>query len=140
MPELLPAIMSPVEAEAVRHRKNGPSDHPEGEDLTDELMEWARATRAAYPETMPGVVETAAPINAKQQPKILVVALDESAARRVRVHLFDDTQAASRFIETLLEIGLNPDRIIVFQATPIHTTYRLVVTIGEPEQPPTVST
>jgi len=129
-----------MEAEVVLHKRNEPSDQLEDEDLTDELVEWARVKRAAASETMPSGVKTAAPIKRKQQPKILVVALDESAADRVQAYLFDDTQAASQFIETLVEIGLNGNRIIVFQGTPMQTTYRVVVTIGEPEQEPTVST
>ena len=132
--------MSPVEAEAVRHKKNDSSDHFEDEALTDDLVEWARAARAAVSETVPSGVETAAPIKSKQEPKILVVALDDRAADRVQAYLFDDTQGASQFIEALVKIDLNRDRIIVFRGTPIHTTYRLVVTIGEPEQQPTVST
>ena len=140
-------------------KKNESSEQLEDEALTDELVEWARAARAAVSETMPGKIgspqgtefepelhpsdsesmpsggETAAPIKPKQQLKVLVVALDGSAADRVQAYLFDDTQEAGRFIETLVETGLNPDRIIVFRGTPMNfnVTYRLVVTIGEPE-------
>jgi hypothetical protein len=131
--------MSPSEAQVVRHKKNEASDQLEDEALTDELVEWARAARAAVSDTVPGEVETTAPVKSKQQPRILVLALDESAADRAQAHLFDDTQEAGQFIETLVETGLNRHRIIVFRSTPIHATYRLVVTIGEPEQQPTLS-
>jgi hypothetical protein len=131
--------MSPSEAQVVRHKKNEASDQLEDEALTDELVEWARAARAAVSDTVPGEVETTAPVKSKQRPRILVVALDGSAADRVQAYLFDDTQEAGRFIETLVETGLNRHRIIVFRSTPIHATYRLVVTIGEPEQQPTLS-
>ena len=146
-------------------KKNEPSDQPEDEDLTDELLEWARVRGVAVPETMPdtmepsqgtksepelqpsgwesvpSAVETAAPIKPQQQPKILVVTLDESATDRAQAYLFDDTQGASQFIETLVKTGLNPDRIIVFWATPMNfnVTCGLVVTTGEPELQPTVS-
>jgi len=154
-----------LEAELVRHKKNESSDQLEDEALTDELVEWARAARAAVSETMPGRmgspqgtefepelhpsdsesmvsgVETAAPIEPRQQIKVLVVALGESAADRAQAYLFDDTQGASRFIETLVETGLNRDRIIVFWGTPVNfkVTRRLVVSVGEPEQQPTLS-
>ncbi len=131
--------MSPLEAVAVRHKKNEATDQLQDEALTDELVEWAEARRATASGIMPSGVETAAPIKSKQRPKVLVVALDESAADRVQAYLFDDTQDASRFIETLVGMGFNRDRIIVFRSTPMYATYRLVVTIGEPEQRPTVS-
>ena len=156
---LLPAIMSPTEAEVPLRKKNESSEQLEDEALTNELVEWARAARAAVSETMPGRmgspqgtefepelhpsdsesmpsgVETAAPIKSKQQLKVLVVALDESTADRAQAYLFDDTQEASQFIETLVDTGLNPDSIIVFWGTPINfqVAHRLVVTVGEPE-------
>jgi hypothetical protein len=151
--------MSPTEAEVPLRKKNESSDQFEDEVLTDELVEWAKAKRAAVSETMPGRmgspqaaefepelhpsdsesmasgVETTAPIKPKQQLKVLVVALDESAADRAQAYLLDDSQEASQFIETLVETGLNPERIIVFWGTPINfkVTRRLVVTVGEPE-------
>ena len=151
--------MSSTEAEVPLRKKNESSDQLEDEALTDELVEWARAARAAvsdtvpgrmgYPEatefepelhpsdseSMPSGLETTAPIEPKQQLKVLVVALDESAADRAQAYLFDGTQEASQFIETLVETGLNPDRIIVFCGTPINfqVARRLVVTVGEPE-------
>jgi hypothetical protein len=147
------------------HKRNESSDQLDDEDLTDELVEWAMARRAAVSETtservgpsegtksepdggnsgsgkMSSGVETAAPIKSKRQLKVLVVALDESALDRAQAHLFDDTEKASRFIETLVESGLNPDRIVVFRGTPMNfnMTYRPVVTIGEPEQRPRAS-
>ena len=140
-------------------KNNESSDQLEDEDLTDELLEWAEARRAAVSETMPGRmgspeetelelelhpsdsesmvsgVETTAPIEPKQQLKVLVVTLDESAADRAQAYVFDGTQEASQFIETLMDTGLNPDRIIVFWGTPVNfnVTRRLVVTVGEPE-------
>ena len=140
-------------------KRNEPSEQLEDEDLTEELLEWAEARRVAVSETIRGRmgspqgtefepelhpsdsesmasgVETAAPIKSKQQLKVLVVALDESTADRAQAYLFDDTQEASQFIETLVDTVLNPDRIIVFWGTPINfkVTRRLVVTIGEPE-------
>jgi hypothetical protein len=151
--------MSSTEAEVPLRKKNESSEQLEDEALTNELVEWARAARAAVSETMPGRmgspqgtefepelhpsdsesmvsgVETTAPIKPKQQLKVLVVALDESAADRAQAYLFDGTQEASQFIETLVETGLNRDRIIVFCGTPINfqVARRLVVTIGEPE-------
>ena len=121
-----------MEAEVPPHKRNEPSDPLEDGNLTDELVEWARARRAAVSETG---IKTAAPIKSKQQPKVLVVTLGERAADRAQAHLFDDTQGASQFIETLVDTGLNPDRIIVFWGMPINfkVTHRLVVTIGEPE-------
>jgi hypothetical protein len=157
--------MSPTEAEVPLHKKNETSDQLEDGDLTDELLEWARAKRTAVSETtpdrmgppqgtefepeldppdsesMPSGVETAAPVKSKQQPKVLVLALDESAADGTRAHLFDDIQGARQFVETVVETGLNPDRIIIFRCTPMdfNVTCRVVVTIGEPEQQPAVS-
>jgi hypothetical protein len=151
--------MSPTEAEVPLRKNNESSDQLQDEDLTDELLEWAEAKRAAVSETMPGRMgspqgtefeaephpfgseimasglETTAPIEPKQQLKVLVVTLDESATDWAQAHLFDDTQGVIQFIETLVDTGLNPDRIIVFWGTPINfkVTHRLVVTIGELE-------
>ncbi|UCH86500.1 MAG: hypothetical protein JSU97_08240 [Dehalococcoidia bacterium] len=140
-------------------KSNESSDHLEDEDLTDELVEWANARRASVSETTPGRMgspegaefepdlypsdsesmlsgaETAALIKSNQQPKVLVIALNEITADRAQAYLFDDTQEASQFIETLVETGLDPDRIIVFCGTPMNfqVSHRLEVTVDEPE-------
>ena len=154
-----------MEGEVPLHRKNERSDQLGDEDLTDDLVEWAKDRMAAVSETTPGRlgpregadpepelhqsssesvpsgVQAAGPIKPKQQPKVLVVALEESAADRGQAHFFDDSQVASQFIASLVESGLNPDRIIVLRGTPMNfkVAHRPVVTIGEPGQQPTIS-
>ena len=123
------------------HKKNESNDQLEDADLTDELLEWAEARRAAVSETIPSGIVTAAPVKPKQGPKVLVVTLEESAADGAQAHLFDDIEGASLFVEAKVDSGLDPDRIIVFQGTPVNfnVIHRPVVTIGESEQPPASS-
>jgi len=140
------------------------SDQREDEDPTDDVVQWAKDRMAAVSETTPGKmgppqygkpdsepqpldsestpneVETAPPTKLKRQARILVLALDESAAEQGQAYLFDDSQDAAHFIESIVESGLHPNRVIVFQGTPldIKVTYRTVVTIDEPGHQPTV--
>jgi hypothetical protein len=65
----------------------------------------------------------------KVSPKVIVVALHESTDSSGEAHLFEDLQAAGRFIEALLESGLDQKRLIVFNCTQLNVqlTYRAVV-------------
>lgn len=125
-------------------RKNEDSDRNDKErDLTAEMLEWAKDRIGSAPKTMPSGVEPVEPTKAKreatklkQEPKVLVVALNEGATQDGQAHFFDDGEEASRFIETLMEGGLEAERIIVFHGTPmnVNVSYRPVVAIEQPEQ------
>jgi hypothetical protein len=146
-------------------KENDPGDESQDGDPTDEMVQWARDRVAAVSETTPGKmgppqatelesdpdpsasdnipsgVETGVQTTLKQERKILVVVLPESTTDQSQAHLFDESQEASLFMETLVESGVNPDGVIVFWGTPMNfnVTYRPVVNIDEPEQEPTIA-
>jgi hypothetical protein len=129
-------------------RKNEDSDQTEKErDLTAEMLEWAKDRIGSAPKTTPGAVEPLdpakepakfkqEPIKLRQGSKLLVVTLNEATTQEGKAHFFDDSQEASRFIETLMESGLDEGRIVVFQGTPMNlsVSYRPVVAIEKPGQ------
>ena len=71
----------------------------------------------------------------KAPPRVVVIALDESSDNRGQAHLFEDLESAGRFVETLVEGGLDQHRLAVFNCTQInvHLTYRAVVHLRESE-------
>jgi hypothetical protein len=120
------------------------------QDLTAQVLDWARdrtealegdgPTSEAKPsqETKPSKEaepsQEAKPSEepkpeTKVSPKVIVVALHESTDSSGEAHLFEDFQAAGRFMEALLENGLDQKRLIVFNCTQlnVHLTYRAVV-------------
>jgi len=141
-----------------------PHDQRENENPTEDMVQWAKDRMAAVSETAPGrmgppqysepdsephppdseyapnEVKTAPLTKPDRQAKVLVVALDESVAEQGQAYLFDDGQDATHFIESIIEGGLNPHRVIVFRGTPLglKVVYRAVVTIDEPVHKPTV--
>jgi hypothetical protein len=73
--------------------------------------------------------ETTERAKAGVSPSVIVVALHEGRDNCGEAHLFDDLQAAGRFVETLVEDGLDQQRLTVFNCTQlnVHLTYRAVV-------------
>ena len=73
-------------------------------------------------------------------PSVIVVAFHEGRDNVGEAHLFDDLQVAGRFVETLVEDGLDQQRLSVFSCTrlSVHLTYRAVVHLkaGEPRVEP----
>jgi len=108
------------------------------QDLTAQVLDWARdrtealegdgPTSEAKPSQEAKPSEEPKP-ETKVSPKVIVVALHESTDSSGEAHLFEDLQAAGRFIETLVENGLDQKRLIVFNCTQlnVHLTYRAVV-------------
>lgn len=74
------------------------------------------------------------PAKPTQEPKVLVVTLDENATQQGQAHFFDNSEEASHFIETLVVDGLDAVRIVVFHGTPmnVNVSYRPVVDIEQP--------
>lgn len=122
----------------------------EKDDLTAQVLDWARdRTEAlegsgAASEVKPAQVttpeatqetdqettqETTQETKAEVPPKVIVVALQEGVDDCGEAHLFDDLQAAGRFVEALVENGLDQNRLSVFNCTQmnVHLTYRAVV-------------
>ena len=132
----------------MEQRKNYNSNRDDKErDLTAEMLEWAKDRIGSSPKTTPGGVEPLdpmkeppkapkEPIRPRPESKIVVVTLHEGATDWGQAHFFDDSQEASRFIETLMASGLDQTRIMVLQGTPmnVNVSYRPVVAIGRPEQ------
>lgn len=114
----------------------------EKDDLTAQVLDWARdrtealegsgetsdvkPSREATQET---IQETIQETKVEASPKVIVVALREGTDNCGEAHLFDDLQAAGRFVETLVEDGLDQHRLTVFNCTQlnVHLTYRAVV-------------
>lgn len=133
-------------------KKQSPEAVEGKQDLTAQVLDWARdrtealegdgPTSEAKPSQEANPSEEPNP-ETKVSPKVIVVALHESTDSSGEAHLFEDLQAAGRFIETLVENGLDQKRLIVFNCTQlnVHLTYRAVVHLKasegpeEPEEP-----
>ena len=127
-------------------RKNQSAEPVEEKnDLTDQVLHWARdRTEAlegngALSEAKPSQ-ETTPKTRTKASPRVIVVALHEDTDICGEAHLFEDLQAAGRFVETLVENGLDQQRLTVFNCTQVnvHLTYRAVVHLkaSEAEEEP----
>jgi hypothetical protein len=110
----------------------------QNDDLTAQVLHWARDRTEALegsgetsdvkpsPEA---TQEAAQETEVEASPKVIVVALREGTDNCGEAHLFDDLQAAGRFVETLVEDGLDQQRLTVFNCAQlnVHLTYRAVV-------------
>jgi hypothetical protein len=118
------------------------------QDLTAQVLDWARDRTEALegdggPSEPKPSEETNRPEEGKRSeetktkapPRVVVIALDESSDNRGQAHLFEDLESAGRFVETLVEDGLDQHRLAVFNCTQInvHLTYRAVVHLRESE-------
>jgi hypothetical protein len=118
------------------------------QDLTARVLDWARdRTEALEGSIPPSEAKPSQEAKASQEPKppeetktkasprVAVIALDEGGDNRGEVHLFGDLQSASRFVETLLEEGLDEHRLAVFNCTQVsvHLSYRAVVHLNDSE-------
>jgi hypothetical protein len=114
----------------------------EKDDLTAQVLHWARdRTEALEGSGEPSDVkpsqeateettqETTQQPKVEASPKVIVVALREGTDNCGEAHLFDDLQAAGRFVETLVEEGVDQQRLTVFNCTQLNVqlTYRAVV-------------
>jgi hypothetical protein len=110
----------------------------EKNDLTAQVLDWARDRTEALeggnetsevkpsPET---TQETPQETRTGVSPSVIVVALHEGRDNCGEAHLFEDLQTAGRFVETLVEDGLDQERLTVFNCTQLNVqlTYRAVV-------------
>jgi hypothetical protein len=114
----------------------------EKNDLTAQVLDWARdrtealeggnetsEVKPSQETTQETPQETTERAKAGVSPSVIVVALHEGRDNCGEAHLFDDLQAAGRFVETLVEDGLDQQRLTVFNCTQlnVHLTYRAVV-------------
>lgn len=108
------------------HNPERPSDE---RDLTAQVLEWARDRTAV--DRSGSARETKPPQEgkARARPTVVVIALQGDSADRGEAHLFEDLQAAGRFVETLVENGLDQEHLIAFSCTPlaVSVSYRPVV-------------
>jgi hypothetical protein len=132
-------------------------------DPTSEMTEWASQRALTVSESTPGVMgppsatdseaEVEPPVSqsarpeevpsggtkVRETPRLLVLVLDEDTTDWGQVHVLSDDQEASRFIESLVDDGLDPGRIALFLGTALdfNVAYRAIVTIGQAgENPP----
>jgi hypothetical protein len=108
------------------------------DDLTAQVLHWARDRTEALEgsgetsdvkPSQEATQEAAQETEVEASPKVIVVALREGTDNCGEAHLFDDLQAAGRFVETLVEDGLDQQRLTVLNCTQlnVHLTYRAVV-------------
>jgi hypothetical protein len=136
-------------------KNDGAESVAEKEDLTAQVLDWARdrtvalegSSTANEPKDEPkdeakGEAKPVQESKTKPRPRAIVVALREGADDCGEAHLFEDLEAAGRFVETLVEDGLDQQRLGVFKGTQldVHLTYRAVVRLkaSEAEEEPTV--
>ena len=116
------------------HKNQSTEPVQEKDDLTAQVLDWARDRTEALEgcsetsEAKPSG-ETPQETKAGVSPSVIVVALHEGRDNCGEAHLFDDLQCAGRFVETLVEDGLDQGRLTVFNCTQlnVHLTYRAVV-------------
>lgn len=119
------------------------------EDLTAQVLDWARdraealegneapseakPAQEANPEAPPTAIQEA---GVEPSSRVIVVAHEEGTDDSGEAHLFEDFQAAGRFVETLVEDGLDPQRLTVFNCTQlnVHLSYRAVVHLKTSEE------
>jgi len=134
----------------VDQRKNQSTEPvQEKDDLTAQVLDWARDRTEALeggnetnevkppPETTQETPqEEPQETKAGVSPSVIVVALHEGRDNCGEAHLFDDLQCAGRFVETLVEDGLDQGRLTVFNCTQLNVqlTYRAVVHLKTSEE------
>jgi hypothetical protein len=117
----------------VDQRKNQSTEPvQEKNDLTAQVLDWARDRTEAQetPKEPPQETKT------ETSSRVVVVALHEATDNCGEAHLFEDFQAAGHFVETLVEDGLDQQRLSVFNCTQlsVHLTYRAVVHLKATEE------
>jgi uncharacterized protein YhaN len=125
-----------------QHKNQSAEPVQEKNDLTAQVLDWARDRTEALEggnetsdvkpsrETLQETLrETPQETKEEASPRVIVVALREGTDNCGEAHLFDDLQAAGRFVETLVEDGLDQQRLTVFNCTQlsVQLTYRAVV-------------
>ena len=123
-------------------RKSQSPEPVEGkEDLTAQVLHWARDRTEAF-EAGDTASEEKPPRQAKKNApaRVVVIAFQEGTDNCGEAHLFDDLQVAGRFVEALVEGGLDEQRLSVFNCTQldVELTYRPVVHLkasGAEEEP-----
>jgi hypothetical protein len=124
----------------VDHRGN--HEEPMNEqDLTDQMLQWARDRMATERSTSPAPIPTGEVVASadpapRGHPRLIVVAAHEGMTDWGEAHLFDDAESAASFVASLVEGGLDQERITVFNGRPmgIAVTYRPVVEIKKEEE------
>jgi len=124
----------------VDHRSNHEEPMDE-QDLTDQMLQWARdrmaTERAGAPAAAPaGEVMASADPTPRGRPRLIVVAAHEGMTDWGEAHLFDDPRSAASFVASLVEGGVDQERIVVFNGRPmtVSVTYRPVVEIKKEEE------
>lgn len=134
-------------------KSQSPEPVEDKEDLTAQVLHWARdRTEALEGDGAPSEAKPSEEVNhyqegrrsqeakTKASPRVVVIAFQEGTDHCGEAHLFDDLQAAGRFVETLVEGGLDEQRLSVFNCTQlgVELTYRPVVHLkasGAEEEP-----
>ena len=85
-------------------------------------------------ETAPKTVGPSGVSTLNMANKFLVVELDEANANQGKIHFLADDREAGRFIESLLDKGLAPDRLTALRGTrmSMNVSYRVAVSIEHP--------
>jgi hypothetical protein len=123
------------------HKSQSPEPVEDKKDLTAQVLHWARDRTEAFEESSAVTeLKPAQEPKPKASPRVIVIALHEGTDNCGEAHLFEELEAARRFVETIVEGGLDQQRLTVFNCTQlnVHLTYRPVVYFkasGEQEEP-----
>lgn len=108
------------------------------QDLTDQMLQWARERMATErsASTPAGEMVASTDPAPRGRPCLIVIATREGMADWGEAHLFDDAQSAASFVASLVEGGVDQERITVFNGRPmsVTVTYRPVVEIKKEEE------
>lgn len=118
------------------HNSEPPGDD---RDLTAQVLEWARGRAALDRSASPREGKPPGEGKGTLWARVAVITLQGNSTDRGEAHLFEDLQAAGRFVETLVENGVDQERVIALNCTPltVSITYHPVVHLkpgGEKEE------
>ena len=117
--ESKPFRMAPLDHSMVEPEPEPPAPEPEPK------------KEEPSPEVAPKKVDPPKVSTLKMASRLLVVELAEGNANQGKIHILADDREAGRFIESLLDNGLAPDRLAALRGTPVNVNvrYRVAVSI-----------
>jgi hypothetical protein len=125
--ESRPFRMAPMDHSMIEPEPEPPAPEPEPKKVEPSLE---TAPKTVEPKTVgpPGVSTL------NMASGLLVVELDEANANQGKIHFLADDREAGRFIESLLDKGLTPDRLTALRGTrmSMNVSYRVAVSIEHP--------
>jgi hypothetical protein len=128
--ESRPFKMAPLDHSMVEPEPEPPAPETEPKKV-EPSSETAPKKVEPSSETAPKTVEPLEVSTLKMASRLLVVELDEANANQGKIHFLADDREAGRFIESLLDKGLAPNRLTALRGTrmSVSVRYRVAATI-----------